>query len=78
MDQNESPPRQLKRVGYVAKLLNVSDRQVHKMAADRLMPPPLRLGGAIRWDEQVLEEWIRNGCQPLGKSSVANNDEVNQ
>jgi excisionase family DNA binding protein len=49
-------------VSAVAKLLGVSQRHVHRLADAGRMPPPLRLGGARRWDRVVLDRWVSDGC----------------
>jgi excisionase family DNA binding protein len=49
-------------VKQLAELLGVSGRQVYRMVADGLMPPPVRLGGCLRWDLVAIEQWIECGC----------------
>lgn len=55
-------PARLLTVDEVAGLLGVSTRHVWRLADGGRMPPPLRLGGARRWDRQTIEDWIANGC----------------
>lgn len=50
-------------VGEVAQMLGVSARHVYRLADSGGMPRPLKLGGAVRWDRQVLERWIDGGCK---------------
>ena len=49
----------------VARKLGVSKRHVHRMRDAGTLPPPLKLGAAIRWDSETLERWIDGGCQPV-------------
>lgn len=46
----------------VAELLSVSKRTVARLADTKKLPDPIRLGRSVRWDSQVLENWIANGC----------------
>ena len=32
------------------------------------MPPPLRIGRAIRWSREVILKWIADGCPKVGRS----------
>ena len=46
------------RVNDVATLLSVSERQVYKMAAERIIPS-FRIGGSIRFDPAITAAWLR-------------------
>ncbi|AMV32559.1 Prophage CP4-57 regulatory protein (AlpA) [Pirellula sp. SH-Sr6A] len=46
----------------LAELLGVSGRQVYRLMNDGLMPPPVRLGGSLRWDRLAVDQWIQSGC----------------
>jgi excisionase family DNA binding protein len=50
-------PRAL-RVGDVATLLNLSERQIYKLAAENLIPH-FRISGSIRFDPATLAGWLR-------------------
>ncbi len=54
-------------VGDVATLLNVSERQVYKLAAERHIPS-FRIGGSIRFDPVAIANWLR---QKMTCASVA-------
>jgi prophage regulatory protein len=45
-----------------AKLLGYSKATLQRHREARLIPQPLRIGGAVRWDKQELEAWIGQGC----------------
>lgn len=45
-----------------AKALGICDKTVWTMAKEGRMPPPIRFGTSVRWDPEVLREWIAKGC----------------
>ena len=49
-------------VRQVADQLNVSTRQVWKLASSGRLPKPVRLGRSVRWRESDVAEFIRLGC----------------
>jgi prophage regulatory protein len=55
-------PARLLDVQAVAGLLGVSGRHVYRLADGGKMPRPLKLGGAVRWDRDVIRRWIDSGC----------------
>ena len=59
----------------VATLLQCSSRQVYRLSNSERMPRPVRLGSLVRWNRQVLEEWISLGCpgqRDLDREGVGN------
>lgn len=52
----------LMNVSEVAEQLKVSGRTVYRLADAGLMPRPVRLGGAVRWDRVEIDRWIDSGC----------------
>ena len=58
--QNDSA--QLMTVDAVAAMLAISSRHVYRLADSGRMPRPFKLGGANRWDRDVIEAWIKDGC----------------
>ncbi|MBI4582731.1 MAG: helix-turn-helix domain-containing protein [Planctomycetes bacterium] len=52
-------------IDAVAQLLGCSSRHVRRLADSDRMPPPLRLGTALRWDRKAVEKWIEAGCPPV-------------
>jgi predicted DNA-binding transcriptional regulator AlpA len=32
------------------------------------MPTPITLGALVRWNSELIDEWIRAGCPPCRKS----------
>ena len=42
--------------------LQLSKRQVFRLNSCGRIPAPLRIGGSIRWNCQIIEDWISLGC----------------
>lgn len=49
-------------VEEIARLLGISSRHVYRLADSGRMPYPIKLGGAVRWDLDVISHWIDQGC----------------
>jgi len=49
-------------VREVAAMLRCSPRTVRRLSDAGAMPPPVRLGGLVRWPRQVVTQWIADGC----------------
>jgi predicted DNA-binding transcriptional regulator AlpA len=45
-----------------AKLLKVSERTLWSMHHTGAMPPPIRIGRAVRWGLETLKKWVEEGC----------------
>ena len=45
-----------------AKLLQVSQGTLERMQHSGKMPPPIRIGRAVRWNLDGLKEWVDAGC----------------
>lgn len=46
------------------RLLKVSSRTLWRMYTSGEMPPPIRIGRAVRWGYDELQDWVRTGCPP--------------
>lgn len=55
----------------LAKRLNVSQRTVWRLRDEGFLPPPLRLRGAVRYHEGVIEEWLRAGAPDCRRTGWA-------
>ena len=53
-----------------AKLLKVSEKTLYNMHTTGQMPPPVRIGAAIRWSLNAIQEWVNAGC-PAKKEQSA-------
>jgi excisionase family DNA binding protein len=51
-------------VSDVASLLNISERQVYKLAADGRIPC-FKIGNSIRFDPAAFAEWLRQKIGPV-------------
>jgi excisionase family DNA binding protein len=50
-------------VSDVAELLNVSERQVYKLAAQNRIPS-FKIGGSVRFDPSAFAAWLRRKMAP--------------
>ena len=39
----------------------------YRLADSGRIPPPVRIGGLVRWPRAALEQWIKEGC-PVPKN----------
>jgi excisionase family DNA binding protein len=53
-------------IAKVQEVCGVSRRTVYRWVADGLMPPPVRIGGSLRWRVSQLEIWVQRGCPRWG------------
>jgi hypothetical protein len=54
---------QLLSASDIAKKLATIPVVVHEMLRRGEIPPPLtRIGDYLRWDQEVIDSWIRDGC----------------
>ena len=63
----------LMKLDEVAELLNVSRRQIARLADGGRMPWGVKLGGARRWRREEITEWLARGCprvRPAGRPGV--------
>jgi predicted DNA-binding transcriptional regulator AlpA len=45
-----------------AKLLKISERTLWELSHTNRIPPPVRIGAAVRWSFDVLKKWVEAGC----------------
>jgi excisionase family DNA binding protein len=45
-----------------AMLLKVSEKTLFTMHKTGQMPPPIRIGRAVRWSLEALRKWVEAGC----------------
>ncbi len=46
----------------LAKLLDCSPRSVRRLADKGSIPPPVKIGGMVRWPRGTIEQWLADGC----------------
>jgi prophage regulatory protein len=49
-----------------ARMLRVSVRTLWRLRSARQVPEPVRLGGAVRWRLDEVQNWIAGGCPARG------------
>jgi predicted DNA-binding transcriptional regulator AlpA len=54
--------RGLLKAAEVAHFLNISSRQVWRLASSGTLPGRVKLGRLTRWRRDVIEKWIAAGC----------------
>lgn len=65
---NEKEIERLLKVDEVAERLSVSRRTVYRFRDSGFMPPAIKLGGAVRWRERDIQEWIADGCPNMRRT----------
>ncbi|MCC6489496.1 MAG: helix-turn-helix domain-containing protein [Candidatus Hydrogenedentes bacterium] len=68
-DQNDA---RLIDVQGVAALLGCCTRSVYRFADMGRIPRPIKLGHLVRWDRQVLDKWISDGCPDMRERRRSN------
>lgn len=63
VDEIRSKRRAL-RVGELAALLAVSERQIYALAAQHRIPGCFRIGGSLRFDPMAIAAWLLQQLQP--------------
>jgi len=51
-------------VPELAKLLNISERQVYKLASSNRIPS-FKIGGSVRFDPSAFAAWLRGRMVPV-------------
>jgi predicted DNA-binding transcriptional regulator AlpA len=46
----------------LAQLMRISTRTLWRLLSARKIPEPIRLGGAVRWRIDLIQDWIDQGC----------------
>jgi predicted DNA-binding transcriptional regulator AlpA len=46
----------------LAHLMRISTRTLWRLLSAHKIPEPIRLGGAVRWRIDVIQDWIDQGC----------------
>jgi excisionase family DNA binding protein len=54
----------------VAQLLNISERQVYKLAAEHRIPC-FKVGASIRFDPVAVSAWLRGKMAPAARESTS-------
>jgi prophage regulatory protein len=46
----------------VSERLSLSKRQVFRLNSSGKIPAPVRIGGAVRWSEKTISDWLQMGA----------------
>ena len=46
----------------LAQMLQLSTRTLWRLLSAGRLPPPVRIGGAVRWRHEIIVKWIGEGC----------------
>ena len=53
----------------LARLMQISQRTLWRLASAGKLVQPIRIGGNTRWRLYEVEQWIADGCPPATESS---------
>ena len=59
---NTGTTEKLLRAVDVGRILNLSKRQIFRLNSSGKIPAPIRIGGAVRWAESAIAEWLAAGA----------------
>ncbi len=54
----------------LARILDVSVRTIWRLRDTGRLPPPLRIGGGVRWRRADIQNWIEEGCPASNERRV--------
>jgi predicted DNA-binding transcriptional regulator AlpA len=57
-------------VKAVASRLGCCTRHVWRLRDQAKMPPSVEVGALVRWNSEVIDDWIRRGCPPHRRQAV--------
>lgn len=49
-------------IGQLAEMVALSRRTIRRLVDAGKLPPPLRVGGSLRWRLGDVRQWIAAGC----------------
>jgi predicted DNA-binding transcriptional regulator AlpA len=55
----------------VADRYAVSKRTLARLSEQGMMPPPVKIGGSLRWSDAMLKRWTAAGCPRVGRAMLA-------
>jgi len=59
---NTGTTEKLLRAVDVGRILNLSKRQIFRLNSSGKIPAPIRIGGAVRWAESTIADWLAAGA----------------
>ena len=67
MNATPKPKQQLLTVPDVAELCSIAPETVRRLTDRGTLPRPVRLGRAVRYRLDEIEQWIQDNCPDLSK-----------
>ena len=61
------PKQRLATTRRVAETMDVAPETIRRLTDRGVMPNPVRLGRAVRYRIDEIEQWIADGCPDLSK-----------
>jgi len=61
-EETKNQTHQLLSAKTLGQMLSLSKRQVFRLNSCGKIPAPLRIGGAVRWPESTIAEWLASGA----------------
>lgn len=49
----------------VATITSLAPRTIWRYRDAGYLPPPIKIGTAVRWRRSDIEAWIADGCRPV-------------
>jgi len=62
MEKETNQTCQLLSAKMLGDILSLSKRQVFRLNSCGKIPAPIRIGGAVRWAESTIAEWLAAGA----------------
>ena len=62
MDERKTETCQLLTTKELAQTLSLSKRQIFWLNSSSKIPAPIRIGGAVRWAESTIAQWLKAGA----------------
>ena len=47
----------------LGRMLSLSRRQIFRLNSSGKIPAPIRIGGAVRWSERTIQDWLATGAK---------------
>jgi predicted DNA-binding transcriptional regulator AlpA len=51
----------------VERMFDLSGNHIDRMVLEGKFPKPVRIGRSVRWNKQVLLDWIAAGCPAINQ-----------
>ena len=65
MKTDATPTPDLLTAKELARRLSLAERTIWRHADSGRIPRPVKIGGSVRWNRKMIEEWVADGCPDL-------------